>query len=341
MKQIRFDRFGPPSRVAYCTEVADPGTPSPWEVLVEVEVCALNPADLARLSGRYGELPHLPATLGLEAIGRVIACGETVKHLQEGDRVILLANENWCQLRRIAASLVHKLPPRLDPLQSASLKVSACTAIELLRRQSQLGPGAWIIQNAPLSSVGRAVMQVARHDGLRTLNIVRRPEAVLEVLAAGGDAAILADDRLIQEAKATMGQALGTLALDAVGGKGVAYLGTLLEPGGTIIQYGMLSGQPTQLACEDVIFRDIDLKGFWLARHLAQAPHKQRDELMNEAAELLVKQVLQAEVAATYTLDEIGAALRHFETPGRSGRVYLLPNGPVQNPCREGTQDHG
>lgn len=341
MKQIRFDRFGLPSRVAYCVEVEDPGPPSPWEVLVEVQACALNPADLARLSGRYGELPQLPATLGLEAIGRVMACGASVDQLCEGDRVILLGNENWCQQRRIAASLVHKLPPELDPLQAASLKVSACTAIELLRRQSQLGPGAWVIQNAPLSSVGRAVMQVARHDGLRTLNVVRRPEAVSEVLAAGGDAAILAGDRLVQEAKATMGYALGGLVLDAVGGEGVAPLGELLEPGGTIIQYGMLSGQPTQLACEDVIFRDINLKGFWLARHLAQVSHQHRDGLMSEATDLLAKKVLQAQVAATYTLDEITAALRHFETPGRRGRVYLLPNGPVQHLCSGGHQDHG
>lgn len=341
MKQIRFDRFGLPSRVAYCVEVEDPGPPSPWEVLVEVEACALNPADLARLSGRYGELPLLPATLGLEAMGRVMACGASVDQLCEGDRVILLGNENWCQQRRIAASLVHKLPQDLDPLQAASLKVSACTAIELLRRQSQLEPGAWIIQNAPLSSVGRAVMQVARHDGLRTLNIVRRPEAVSEVLAAGGDVAILADDRLVQEAKATMGYALGGLVLDAVGGEGVAPLGELLEPGGTIIQYGMLSGQPTQLACEDVIFRDINLKGFWLARHLAQVSHQHRDRLLSEAADLLAKKVLQAKVAATYTLDEITAALRHFDTPGRSGRVYLLPNGPVQHLCSGGHQAHG
>ncbi|MBP5099077.1 zinc-dependent alcohol dehydrogenase family protein [Pseudomonas protegens] len=341
MKQIRFDRFGSPSRVAYCAEVDEPGMPAPWEVLVQIEACALNLADLARLSGRYGELPQLPATLGLEAVGQILHCGDAVTDLREGQRVILLGNDNWCQRRRVAASLVHPLPMELDPLQTASLKVSACTAIELLRRQKNLQPGAWIIQNAPLSSVGRAVMQVARHDGLRTLNIVRRATAVSEVLAHGGDVALLADDNLVQSAKSSMGYALGALALDAVGGEGVAQLGALLEPESSIIQYGMLSGKPSHVACEDVIFRGIQLKGFWLGQHLTRMPHQQRDTLMNEAAELLTKDVLQTEVTATYALDEITAALRHFETPGRIGRIYLLPNGPLRAATQMGAEQHG
>lgn len=329
MKQIRFDAFGPPSHVARCCDVPAPGEPSAWEVLVDIEACAINPADLARLAGRYGELPKLPATLGLEAAGRIVARGASVTDLAVGDRVILISNDNWCQQRRLAASQVFKVAPGLDVLQLAALKVSACTALELVHRQVALERGAWIVQTAPLSGVGRAVMQIARHDGLRTLNIVRRADAIDEVKAAGGDVAVVDGPDLVRAAKAIMGSAPATLALDAVGGDGVARLAPLLERGGTIVNYGMLSGQPLALSCDDVIFGGITLKGFWLTQRLSRMTHVQRDSLIGEAVELLRLGVLRADIAASYPLDAIGSALRHVDEPGRRGKVFLLPNGPI------------
>ncbi|WP_446326896.1 zinc-dependent alcohol dehydrogenase family protein [Burkholderia pseudomallei] len=329
MKQIRFDEFGAPARVASLSEVAEPGAPSPWEVLVDIEACTVNPADLARLAGRYGELPKLPATLGLEAVGRVAICGESVRNVAVGDRVILVGNDNWCQRRRLAESLVHKIPFELDPLQAASLKVGACTALELVRRHATLDRGAWLVQTAPLSTVGRAVMQIARHDGLRTLNIVRRPDAVDAVLVAGGDVALVDGPDLAEEAKASMGGALASLAFDAVGGEGLSRIGGLLEPGSTLIHYGMLSGEPIRLASEELIFRDIRLHGYWLTKRLSRLSYEQRDALLSEAVGLLAAGVLRTEVAATYPLEAIATALRHADEPGHRGRVYLLPNGPL------------
>lgn len=331
MKQIRFDAFGPPSQAACCCDVAAPGAPSAWEVLVDVEACAVNPADLARLAGRYGELPKLPATVGLEAVGRVVECGASVLDFAVGDRVILISNENWCQQRRLAASQVFKVARELDPLQLAALKVNACTALKLVRRHATLERGAWIVQTAPLSGVGRAVMQIARHDGLRTLNVVRRADAIAQVKAAGGDAAIMDGPELAQTAKAVTGGAPVVLALDAVGGDGVARLAHLLEPGGTVVNYGMLSGKPIQLGSDEVIFRGIGLKGFWLTQRLSRMTHAQRNTLMAEAVELLRVGVLRTEIAATYPLDDVGRALRHVDEPGRSGKVYLLPNGPLDS----------
>ncbi|MCC8394467.1 zinc-dependent alcohol dehydrogenase family protein [Paraburkholderia sp. MMS20-SJTR3] len=327
MKQIRIDAFGPPSQVVRCCEVAAPGAPAAWEVLVDIDACAVNLADLARIAGHYGELPKLPATPGLEAVGRIVECGASVSELAPGDQVILMANDNWCQRRRLPASLVFKVGAPLDPLQLAGLKVGACSALELVRRQAALAPGGWLVQTAPLSAVGRAVMQIARQDGLRTLNIVRRPEAIAEVLAAGGDVALEDGPELVRAARAAAGSAPLTVAFDAVGGDGVARLAALLDSGGTIVNYGMLSGRPIQLDCDDAIFRGIGVKGFWLTRRLARMTHAQRDALLAEAVELVRAGVLRSEVAATYPLDAIGKALREAAQPVRPGKVYLLPNG--------------
>jgi len=340
VKQVRFESFGPPAHVARCVEVAEPGAPAPWEVLVEVEACCVNPADLARLAGQYGERPRLPAGVGLEAAGRILACGAAVHGLAVGDRVVIVGNDNWVQRRRIAATLVLKAPPGVDALQLAALKVGAVTAVELVRRHGTRRPGDWLVQNAPLSGVGRAVIQVARHDGLRTLNIVRRADAVDAVLALGGDAAVLDDGdpaRLREAVRAATGGAPLRCAFDAVGGAAVARLAQALDEGGTIVNYGMLSGQPMLLGCEQTVFRGISLRGFWLSQRLARMPAAPRDALLVEAMTLLACGALRTEVAAAYPLAQVGAALRHAQEPGRRGKVFLLPNGPLHGPQADAT----
>lgn len=329
MKQIRIDRFGVPAQVARCCDVADPGEPAPWEVLIDIEASTISPADLSRLSGRYGELPRLPATAGLEGVGRIVAMGAQVSGLELGDTVIVKASGNWCQRQRIAATLALKVPPELDVLQLATLKVNACTAIELVRSQMPLKRGDWLVQTAPLSGVGRAVMQVARQDGVRTLNIVRRSGAVEQVLAAGGDAAIEDGPNVVQAAREIVGHAPMPLAIDAVGGAGVSRLAELLTPGGTVVNYGMLSGQPISIGCEQTIFHDIRVKGFWLAQRMLYMSRAESDGLILEAVDLLARGVIDAEIAGVYSLDEIGKAISHAEEPGRRGKVCLLPNGRI------------
>ncbi len=101
MKQIQFTAFGQPSNVARLIEVAELTPPSAWEVVVDIEAFPINVSDLATLSGHYGTLPHLPSTIGMEAVGRVSQCGSSVSDLVPGDRVILLANNNWSERRKV------------------------------------------------------------------------------------------------------------------------------------------------------------------------------------------------------------------------------------------------
>ena len=330
MKHIVFERYGPPARVVKCVETEDPSAPGDWEVAVDISATAINPSDISMLRGQYGVLPpRLPATIGLEASGRVTSVGSSVKDLSVGDRVIVVANDNWQQRRKVQYSLVHKIPDELDDLQAAMVKTNSICAYMMLTTAEDVEPGDFIIQSAPLSAVGRMVIGMAKALGYRTVNIVRRPDAVKEVLDLGGDIALTdGEDIGARVAKATHDAPI-LLGLDAVAGETTGRIADCLDTGASLISYGMLSGEPIQLRPDHTIFKDIRLKGFWLSKILNRMSQKKRSDLFSDCLDLMVKHGLRNEVGKTFPLEDISAAIEYAEAPERRGKVLLLPNGPI------------
>ncbi len=278
MLEIRLERFGPPSIVAQCQKVPDLEKPSAWEVIVQVEAFPINPADLAMLSGRYGILPRLPSSIGMEGAGTIVECGKSVTDLKVGDRVMIVGNNNWSQFRKVPAKLVHRVSATLDPLVAATMKVNPATAYMLLTQYQKLKKGSWVIQNAPLSNVGRLVIQFANLLGYRTVNLVRRASAIEEVLAIGGQVAVLNNSKTMENVREQIGLAKVPLGLDAVGGNSAEQLAKCCSNEAKIVSYGMLSGEPSQVSNEHVIFRGLQHVGYWLSHKLNRFSHQERQE---------------------------------------------------------------
>ena len=325
MFQIRVERFGPPSVVAQCVRQPDEGSPSAWEVIVKIQAFPINPADLAMLSGRYGVLPKPPSGIGIEGAGVVIECGSSVQNVQPGDRVMVVANDNWTQLKKVPSSLVHKIRDEIDLVTAASLKVNFATAFLLLNDYVKLKPGAWIIQNAPMSNVGRLVIQMARSLKLKTVNLVRRPEAVDEVLEFGGDIAVEVSDETAQQVKEKIGKSKIKLGLDAVGGLSTGLIADCLTDKSKILTYGMLSNEPCQIHPSHLVFRQIEHQGFWLSKRLNRYTHEQRDQLYDQVSELVIEHEIEPKFDRSFTIQETAEAIRYSEQG--LGKAIVFPNG--------------
>src|SRR5436853_4443913 len=146
MKQILIDRYGPPEEVARCAEVPDVGAPTAGEVVFDVLLFPINPADVSFCRGTYRLKPPLPATPGAECIGRVTAVGAGVSHVKPGDLVINLQRENWTQRRRVKGEDVIPVPSRMDLCQAAMLRINPPTALLLLTDVVTLTTRDWLIQ---------------------------------------------------------------------------------------------------------------------------------------------------------------------------------------------------
>ncbi len=326
---IRFSRFGKAHDVAEVIDLPDPGAPGEGEVSIDVEAAPINPADLLQFEGKYGaEPPPLPVWAGGEGVGKVTALGPGVTHLKIGDRVMLLfaGRGNWRQKVKAKAGKLFALPPA-DALQLAMLTVNPPTAWLMLTQFVAPQAGAWVIQNAGNSGVGHSVIKLAKTLGLRSISVVRRPELIDELTKLGADAVLVDGPDLAARVAAITGkEARPKLGIDAVGGEGTRRLGQSLGDGGVVVNYGLLSGQPCQLDAGEVVFRDVSLRGFWLARWFATATPEQMRETYGKLIGLIANGTIHVEVEATYGLADAAKALAHAAKEGRKGKILFTPN---------------
>jgi NADPH:quinone reductase-like Zn-dependent oxidoreductase len=281
------------------------------------------------VQGTYGLKPTLPAVPGYEGVGAVEAVGEGVAHLAPGDRVLLSSSPGtWRERMVLRAAPLFALPPG-DDLQLAMLAANPPTALLLLEQFVPLAAGDWVVQNAANSGVGAALIAVARARGVHTASIVRREAAAAQVRALGGDVVVVDGPGLAERVQAAVRDAGGDparlrLGIDAIAGRQTGRLLRCLAPGGTVVNYGGLSGEPVQIDARDLIFLEGTLRGFWLVRWFEQASRAELARVFGEVGRLIATGALRVPVEATYPLTRVREACAHAAREGRTGKVLLV-----------------
>jgi NADPH:quinone reductase-like Zn-dependent oxidoreductase len=326
MIAARYKTHGPPEEVLTLSEIAR-SVPGPGEIRVAVEASPVDPLDILLIHGHYPLRSDLPATAGVEGAGRITGLGADVKGFEEGQRVLLpIRCGAWSEECTAPATDVLALPEGIDPQQACMLPINGATAFLLLSLYEELGPGAWIIQQPGSSSVGQYVVQLAARMGLKTVSVIRREERGSVLQERGADVLVLEGPNLAERVAKATGREEILVALDAMGGAATHALARCLAPGGRVVSYGALSRRPAQIGVDQTIFRSIRLEGFWLFDWNLHAGTERAHALLSDLARAVSEGLLNNEVAATYPLSDLHAALDHARDPARSGRVLICPS---------------
>jgi trans-2-enoyl-CoA reductase len=318
---VRYHRTGAPSEVVQLDDIS-PADPAAGEVRVRMLYAPVNPADLNMLEGKYGEARPLPDVPGNEGCGRVVSTGAGIDTSWVG-RLVLVDREAWREEGNWPVDSLIPVPANLEAREACVLRVNPPTAWRLLHDFADLRPGDWIVQNAATSAVGRAVIEIARHAGWKSLNVVRNPESADALRALGADAVVVDGPELAAEASSLVGGARPRLGLNAVGGAAATRVAGLLAPGGTLVTYGAMSKEALKIPNGFLIFRDLAFRGFWLTRWLRQTSSVERDAMFGEIFRLAAAGCFAPRVAAEFPLREAAAAVARAAEGG--GKVLLCP----------------
>ncbi|MFI5458847.1 MAG: zinc-dependent alcohol dehydrogenase family protein [Isosphaerales bacterium] len=329
MKAAVFEAFGEPSEALRVREVPDP-KPGPGQVRVRMILSPINPSDLLVVQGRYGVLPTLPSTPGFEGVGIVDEVGPgLLGRFVKGKRVVVINSQggNWAELAVIPARLARPVPDDIPDEQAATFFVNPATALGIVRHVLAVPKGDWLLQSAAGSTLGRMIILLGRHDGFKTLNIVRRREAVDELKSLGGDAVISSSAGAIDEQvrRITGGEGV-RYAIDPVGGEtGTGVFRSLAERG-RLLLYGTLSDQPIQVEPRLVISGRRVIEGFYLGHWMLDRSIPSNLLLFRQIAALIRQGVLRSKIGQTFPLDDIKSATEQAGMIGRQGKVLLRLN---------------
>jgi NADPH:quinone reductase-like Zn-dependent oxidoreductase len=325
MKAVVLNSVGEPSEVLSCEELPVP-EPGRGQVRVRMIAAPINPSDLMLTRGRYMVQPSLGPTVGYEGVGIVDKAGPgLLGRFMAGKRVAVLnaAGGNWAEYAVLPANRVVPVAKDLPTEQVASFFVNPATVICMVREVLKVPKGAWLVNNAAGSALGRMVIKLGKADGFKTLNIVRREALVEELKALGGDAVVVEGHQPLSEAIARVTHdQMPRYAIDPVGGASGSALFESLAMDGHMLVYGTLSGQPLVVPPRPLIAGK-RLEGFYLGHYMQARPLWKNLLLFREIAGLIRSGVLATPPGQRFSLDEIKAAVTAAEEPGKQGKVLL------------------
>jgi len=306
-------------------ETVDVGAPGEGEVQLRHTAIGLNYIDVYDRTGLY-PMP-LPASLGREAAGVVVALGKKVKGLRLGDRVayVLTQPGSYCERRNVPADRLVKLPKGVSDEQGAAMMLKGLTAQYLLRRTYRVQRGDWILVHAAVGGVGLILCQWAKALGARVIGVVGS-EAKVELARLHGCKHVLVQGRepLVESVKAITGGTGVRVVYDSVGRDTFMDSLDCLAPLGMMVTYGNASGpvpafSPLELSKRGSLF---------LTRPSLFAYIAQRKDLESSARELfraISSKKVKVRIGQRYALADAAQAHRDLEARRTVGSTVLIP----------------
>lgn len=320
---VRIHSYGGPEVLTY--EQVDVPAPGPGEVRLRQKAAGLNFIDCYQRSGSY-KLAALPAVLGMEGAGEVIALGEGVTEVALGDRVAYaMSVGGYAEERNIAAARVVKVPETIDDATAAAMMLQGMTVRYLFRETYPVTANTVMLFHAAAGGVGLIACQWARAIGATLIGTVSSDEKAALAKAHGATHVInVKTENFVERVREITGGKGCDVVYDSVGKD--TFPGSLdcLRPKGLWVTFGASSGplpaiEVGMLTAKGSLFMTRPSLGTYIAK---------REDLVANATELfemVAAGKVKIAVNQRYPLSAAGDAHRDLEGRRTTGSsVFVL-----------------
>jgi len=327
----------PSSMQASVQEVQDAPLQTRWisvpplgtgQVLVRVRAAGLNPLDTKIRSGRAGHAQHpLPAILGIDMTGVIVAVGADAKDFTVGDEVFGMTGGvggvqgALAQYAAVDPALIAHKPAAFSAREAAATPLVFITAWEGLVDRAHLGPGMNVLIHGGAGGIGHVAIQIARAFGATVYATANASQqGYLESLGA---TFIDYQKRSVEEyvAEYTGGEGFDII-YDTVGGATLdnSFKAVRRYHGHVVSALGWGTHSIAPLSFRAGTYSGV----FTLLPLLTGRERMHHGEIMREARRLADSGQLRIRLDANrYTLDTAEEAYRYLESGDAEGKVVV------------------
>jgi putative PIG3 family NAD(P)H quinone oxidoreductase len=295
---------------------------APGEIRIHVRAAGVNRPDIVQRNGLYPAPPGASDILGLEVAGEVDAVGDGVTRWRVGDRVCaLLGGGGYADCAVVDARHVLPVPDGLDFIQAAALPETAFTVFANVFEGGGLKAGETLLIHGATSGIGVMAIQMAKAAGARVIATSRGAAKAEAARALGADVSLDATNGdLLDAIKAAGGV---DVVLDMVGADYAELNLNALKPGGRWVAIATLTGALAQIDLMRVMLKRIVLTGSTLRSRPADEKARLAAAVEQTVWPWIASGAVQAQVQATFPLDQAAAAHQRLEAGDHVGKIVL------------------
>lgn len=264
--------------------------PAAHEVVVEVKACAVNHLDIWVRKGVPGHKFPLPIVPGCDAAGIVAAAGAGVRHVAEGQSVLvspgiscgtclqcLSGKDHLCRhygiigetrdgacagWLAIPAVNAVPLPKGLSFPEAAAIPLVFLTAWHMLVERAEIRAGEDVLIHAAGSGVSSAAIQIARLWGARVFTTASSSEKLERARVLGAHETIdHTKQDFVEEIKKLTGKRGVDVVLDHVGGETFERSLRCLGRAGRLVTCGATTGGAARIDVKAIFFKSLSILG--------------------------------------------------------------------------------
>ena len=298
--------------------------PARDELLIRHDAIGVNYIDTYFREGLYGT--ELPAIIGDQAVGSIVAMGKDVSGFAVGEQVAYTSVFGaYCAERCLSAAKVVKIPPGIEPAVIAATLTRGLTAEYLLRRLHEVSPSDTIIIHAAAGGTGVILTQWAKALGATIIGTVG-DESKFALAQNNGCDHVLnhQDPDFITRIQELTDGRLADVVYDSIGKTTFETSIRCLKPRGLMVAYGNASGKPEALEVLDLA----RLGSLFLTRPIMSHYIGTRAELelsTRRYFEVLSNGTVTPPAQTHFALADAPDAHRHLEDRSKLSVPVLVP----------------
>ncbi|CAK9222438.1 unnamed protein product [Sphagnum troendelagicum] len=189
----------------------------------------------------------------------------------------------------------------------------------------QVPKGEYVIQSAAASVTGRMFIQLAKHKGIKTVNLVRRDSQIEELKAIGADEVInYTKEDVVDRVKQLTGGKLAYAGIDCVCGDMTQLVASSVRTSGEVLLYGFLESMVLKMECMDFVPRNVRLQGYSLAVWMQTLSPTEKQEVAQIIMGVFEKKIIHPFSGEKFPLSKFNQAIAKSEEDAHGGKVLLM-----------------